>query len=170
MKKRINFNPLLFIALFVLFLGFFTVSSFAFIKEEMKAIEKVDEQLKQETQIASEQISRPAMEYTADKSRDPFRSIIVNTDEAGRGKSTGSERPLPTLKVQGIIWGGRFPQAIINNKVLKVGDSIEEAKIISIDKDGVSLFFSGRKYDLASPATGGESVSKKTGGQNENKL
>ncbi len=57
--------------------------------------------------------------------------------------------PLPPLVIQGLLWGGEFPQAIINNKVVKIGDTIEEARIVEINKNGVILLFAGRKFPLS---------------------
>jgi hypothetical protein len=58
---------------------------------------------------------------------------------------------LDNFKVQGVIWGGNFPQAIINNKILRVGDLIDGAEIASIEKEGITLNFAGRLANLATP-------------------
>jgi hypothetical protein len=103
-------------------------------------------------------ITRPAVQYQAADSRDPFQSPFqkkVETAGAAEGAS------LPSLTVQGLIWGGNFPQAIINNKVVKVGDVIEDAQVINIDKNGVTIMFGEKLYNLSSPASGGEPSSTK---------
>jgi len=56
--------------------------------------------------------------------------------------------------VQGIIWGGQLPQAIINKRVLTIGDVIEESKIEKIDKSGVTLSYKTQIFKLSSPASG----------------
>jgi hypothetical protein len=56
------------------------------------------------------------------------------------------------LIVQGLIWGGSFPQAIVNNKIVKVGDTVDGANVTAIDKDGVTVLFQEREYKL-SPLT-----------------
>ncbi|MFH0762388.1 MAG: hypothetical protein V1925_00675 [Candidatus Omnitrophota bacterium] len=107
-------------------------------------------------------ILRPAVEYRAEDLQDPFQKPSLGT----KGEVSGWERPsdeleksaaqfISTLQLQGIILGGRFPQAIINNSVVKVGDTIGEARIINITKAGVSLFLRNRTYNLSSPASGG---------------
>jgi len=98
---------------------------------------------------------RPNVEYTADGLRDPFEDYLI-IEEAAPALQEGLKQevslPLPSLSIQGIIWGGRFPQAIINNKVVKVGDTIEGARITDINKNGVLVFFENREYNLSSPA------------------
>jgi len=118
-------------------------------------------------------ISRPVIEYTSGDLRDPFSDLFQLAAEKEKKEKEEQkiqspleniepEKPLPSLdkfKVQGLIWGGKFPQAIINNKVLGVGDSIEGVEIVNIDKKGITLDFAGRKAVLANP--GSTSISEK---------
>jgi hypothetical protein len=56
---------------------------------------------------------------------------------------------------------------IINNKVLKIGDIIEGARISSINKEGVILFYGNREYSLSSPAAASNSdIKEKSQGGN----
>ena len=93
--------------------------------------------------------------YQADEFRDPFKSTIVSDTAAPRD----SVNPLvpevspPELKVQGIFWGGDFPQAIVNDKVVKVGDEVNGAQIVSIEKDIITVFFVNRQFKISSPAS-----------------
>ncbi|MCX5669031.1 MAG: hypothetical protein NTX89_02790 [Candidatus Omnitrophica bacterium] len=100
-------------------------------------------------------IARPVMEYESDKLRDPFeRYLVKEVPKELPQEITDSAKPkldLSKLKVQGIIWGVKTPQAIINAKVLTVGDLIEGAKILKIEKKGVTLGFNGEIFDLAVP-------------------
>ncbi len=45
--------------------------------------------------------------------------------------------------VKGLIWNTDMPQAIINDKILKVGDFINGVKIVAIQSKGVELSNSG---------------------------
>ncbi len=68
------------------------------------------------------------------------------------GKETGESEtfnPSTPLIVQGVVWGGAMPQAIINNKVFNIGDVIEGAKVIEINKKGVILLYKDRTYLLS---------------------
>lgn len=102
--------------------------------------------------ITDEGILRPVVEYKSGKLRDPFQPVItpeekkVTLDKKADLKQPGFD--FGKLKVQGIIWGGRIPQAIINDKVLTVGDTIEGAEILKIDKKGITLSSAGALNNL----------------------
>ena len=103
-------------------------------------------------------IVRPVVEYNSGKLRDPFRSYLIKEEpEEVLPENTDLAKPqldLDKLKVQGIIWGVKAPQAIINDKVLTIGDLIEGAEILSIEKKGITLSFNGAIFDLTAPGQG----------------
>ena len=74
---------------------------------------------------------------------------------------------IPDLKLEGIFWGTKKPQAIINRTIVSVGDDIEEGKILAIERDGVTVSFGAQKVVLKPPppirSKETEGVSKKTG-------
>ncbi|MFH0827304.1 MAG: hypothetical protein V1923_05430 [Candidatus Omnitrophota bacterium] len=121
-------------------------------------------------------IERPIVEYEAGNLRDPFQGTAVRKDIKGPTGPTDvkisakAKRPLPLLAIQGVVWGGNFPQAIIENRVVKVGDLIklgqaqEAAKIIGIDQEGVLILFEGQSYKLPPPAKASTSSKKPSGG------
>lgn len=90
----------------------------------------------------------PVVEYTADQEFDPFKPEQETAPKAEVRAKPVQEKPLPVLTVQGIIWGGVFPQAIVNNKIVRIGDSIEETRIVDISKNGVVIFFNEREYTV----------------------
>ncbi len=105
-------------------------------------------------------ILRPVVEYSSGNLRDPFNNLFQLYKEKNAQniqvpqESAAQERAVPSLgnfKVQGVIWGGKFPQAIINNKLLKVGDSIDGFEIVDIEKEGISLSFAGTIVNLSAP-------------------
>lgn len=115
--------------------------------EQIKSLEN------KEKQPPAERIIRPNIEYKAAGLRDPFEAPSVKKGEADEDAVTKlSATPPPVLTVQGLIWGGDIPQAIINDNVVKLGDTIQGAKILSITKDGVTVLFEGMQYNLSSPA------------------
>lgn len=109
-----------------------------------------------EQEQAQAGIERPKEEFAAEGLRDPFRDCFSESSTGPGGTETGEakapEIPLPTLTVQGVVCGGRLNQAIINNKILKVGDDIEGATITNIDKKGITVFFDNRSLNISSPA------------------
>ena len=109
----------------------------------------------EEGTVAPETILRPKIEYKAETLRDPFQGPITKEAVGGdRIKAGSGEGKAPPLKVQGVIWGGSLSQAIINNKVVTIGDDIEGAKIIYIDRQGITVIFEGKQYRLLSPGVG----------------
>lgn len=105
----------------------------------------------------NEIIDRPQIKYKSADLRDPFISEMAEKEEekslTGQGEDELNKPTfdLNALNVQGIIWGGKIPQAIINNKVLSVGSLINEAEILSIDKTGITVSFAGEIFNLSAP-------------------
>ncbi len=54
----------------------------------------------------------------------------------------------PALKISGIIWNTKKPQAIINNTVVSIGDTIENSKIVDIRKEGVDIIYSEKLFTI----------------------
>jgi hypothetical protein len=120
----------------------------------------INELQKQERSVASPESSmNPQIEYNAEAENDPFQSPVAVTNKEAKQEEVGQplqeivEAVLPDVSVQGLIWGARFPQAIINNKVVKVGDKLDEISVVNIDKDGITLFFKGKEFVLPSPSS-----------------
>jgi hypothetical protein len=100
--------------------------------------------------------------YKADGLKDPFRARIKKSDQPvmEEKKEEKVDKPLPLLTIEGIIWGGKFPQAIVNGQVARVGDSImagtanagDNVRIDAISRDGITVFFNNRTYEVSSPA------------------
>ena len=98
---------------------------------------------------------RPNLEYDASDAKDPFGE----SEEKPEGQSVpedqqseDTQKPLPVLNIQGLVWGGRFPQAIINGTVVMVGDTIAGTRIIDISKEGIVVFYNNQRHTLRSPS------------------
>lgn len=90
--------------------------------------------------------SATTVKYTSQDLRDPFQSPF----EMGVG---AIEQPMVSpglthLKIQGIVWGSKMPQAIINNAVVGVGEVIAGVEILDIRREGVYVLYEGRQYIL----------------------
>ena len=114
---------------------------------------------------------RPKVEYIAKGAKEPFEDYFSKKKPAAvKGEAAVAPQeprsPLPSLTVKGIIWGSSTPCAIINNKVVKQGDSIEEVEIIKIEKESIEVLYRGWDYSLSSPANL-SSNKKPEGGKNE---
>jgi len=100
------------------------------------------------------------IEYKSEGLRDPFQEEQIEIKEQPQEQIEA--KPLPHLEIQGMVWGGSFPQAIINNKVMRVGDTIEGVRITDINKNGVNVFFDNRQYNLStSSPISSQSLDKK---------
>lgn len=136
---------------------------------------------KEEHAVKKEEVifSRPQLEYNSGNLRDPFEDLIQKRQHeeilasqkeikpsSGRQEFTQVKR-LPQVAVSGMIWGGTVPQAIINDKVVKVGDTIDDMRILSIDKNGIKVLFMNSEYTILSPAVKNIEVLKESkGGKN----
>jgi|GEM_PF-633514 len=92
-------------------------------------------------------IARPTVEYTSSGLKDPFR-LFKPAKETKKIEIVDIPVNPPELQVSGLIWGAETPQAIVNGKVVKIGDRVENARIESIGKSGVVIEFSGKKFTL----------------------
>lgn len=52
------------------------------------------------------------------------------------------------LTLQGVFWGPSAPQAIINRKIVSVGDQVENAEVEAINKESVTLSRNGQEFEL----------------------
>ena len=106
-----------------------------------------------------ETVTRPVVRYQGENERDPFREYVEEqkvelASPGGPIMVVVENVSLPAVYlVQGIMWGGKFPQAIINNKVVKKGDMMGDVRILDISKDGIKLFYRSRNFLLPPPAT-----------------
>jgi hypothetical protein len=75
--------------------------------------------------------------------RDPF----------GIGKNQLSHGPKPVVqfkgfRLTGIVWGPKGYQALVNEYVVRVGDQVNGARVVSITKEGVELAKDGQTHFL----------------------
>ena len=54
----------------------------------------------------------------------------------------------PTLDIQGLVWNTHRPQAIINDQIFEIGDTIAQAKIIGVEKSGVKIIYQEKEFLL----------------------
>lgn len=98
-------------------------------------------------------IMRPQVKYESSGLRDPFRSYLIK-DQPGAVSLDKSKINLDAFKLQGVIWGGKIAQAIINNQVVVAGGVVDGASVLRIEKEGVTLNISGQVVNLAAPGQG----------------
>ncbi len=54
----------------------------------------------------------------------------------------------PSLTISGLIWDTKKPQAIVNDEVVSIGDSIDQAEILDISPTGISIRFMGKEFKI----------------------
>lgn len=86
--------------------------------------------------------------YSLSDERVPFKGPF---DEEKKEEEVAAENVvLPAMEFQGMVWNGFRPQAIINNKVYDVNDTIglgdEQVLVNGVSKDGISLKYKGKEF------------------------
>lgn len=97
--------------------------------------------------------------YTAENLRDPFHSLFPapptsdlrpnGGSDAGSRAAPPAEITLPPLALQGLLWGGPAPKAIIDNEVYGVGDTVQGALIKAIQREGITIELQGHAFHAA---------------------
>jgi len=62
--------------------------------------------------------------------------------------SLSAPSELPNLSVSGVIWDERKPLAVINGKIVQVGDNVGESEIIGIELESVTVRYRGNDYAI----------------------
>lgn len=106
--------------------------------------------------------------YTAATLRNPMVSLLpkpveepgaILVETAGSPPMETVRQP-PAVVVQGVIWGSYRPQALIDGALYEVGDTIQNAQIVSIDRSGVTVSVHGATFALT-PLIAGEAMAGK---------
>lgn len=98
------------------------------------------------------QPSLPEIEPIGAALRDPFdlpldlqKKFTQDESELEELEYDVKETDLPSVGLQGVVWGGLSPIAFIDGKVYKIGDNVSDAQIMGIDKKGVYFLYHGKK-------------------------
>ncbi|MEW6101077.1 MAG: hypothetical protein AB1481_02150 [Candidatus Omnitrophota bacterium] len=155
MMQAFKRNRVKIIILGTAFLIFSLKDSFAVPSQfqEMERLQKGEQQSNTEGDLGL--VNKPSVIYDAETLRDPFEQRFVREENEKDGKITiQPSQPLPQLTVQGVIWGSSRPQAIINGNVVNIGDTVDGAHIINIDKQGVTVLYGSQKHTFATQGLG----------------
>jgi len=90
---------------------------------------------------------------TASALNNPVPTPVVEPASAAVAANTppptpAGPRPFPELKLQGIYYRLTDPSVMINGKALEIGDLIEEARVIKIERKEVTLELDGQQKVL----------------------
>ncbi len=122
------------------------------------------EEIEHPPQATPEQMRRLAQKYNASDMRDPFENLLWKDlpsasglpssggGEAGSGSSESES--LPTIEIQGVLWGGKDPLVVIEDSLYKVGDTVKGVTIKSIERSGVTVSYGSILAVLTVPRQG----------------
>jgi hypothetical protein len=106
--------------------------------------------------IYAETLNLKKVSFQASGFRNPFKSVLP--EKIIEEKTVKITKPAaaveimpPEVAIQGIVWGGEFPQAIINGKVLKEGDVLtgpEPITILEIRPKEVVIFYKNKIFNF----------------------
>ena len=92
--------------------------------------------------------------YPQGKYKDPFEPLLPQEikEEEERQEEIISEieESLPSMAIQGILWGSDSPQVIIDGEVYKTGDRLKniDAQVFKIEKSIVFISYGEKIYRM----------------------
>ena len=98
------------------------------------------------------EIPRVMYVYDPGDKPDPF---VAPIDESGQRKKSQQTREIDFQKriknitVNGILWDAAVPLVMVNNRIYKSGDTVEDMIIESIGKNEVGFDYLGLKHKVA---------------------
>lgn len=86
-----------------------------------------------------------AVEYTAGSLRDPFSDL---TPPQVVSSTLGEDIPalVSALQLQGVVVGTGESRAIIDGKIVRVGNKLKIGEVANISKEGVTVSYNGVNY------------------------
>lgn len=96
--------------------------------------------------------------YSGEAYESPFKPCLPQKGIVIIPGPVEAETPIPSLRLEGIVWGGLFPQAIINGSIVKEGDKISDAEVVKIEKNEIKLSYQGSIFFLKSRETNADAL------------
>lgn len=87
--------------------------------------------------------------YTGRAHRDPTLNPLLGKSVSQKTHAAPELVRLPYLTIQGVIWGGGTPQAIVDNRVVVKGDILPGGiEILDISGTGIKVLYRGKIFTL----------------------
>ncbi|MBN1404944.1 MAG: hypothetical protein JW946_00305 [Candidatus Omnitrophica bacterium] len=99
-------------------------------------------------QIENEDIDIAVTEYNADNLSDPLKNklyVYLADNISAIQKNTVLVQP-PSISILGLVWDTSRPQAIIDGKILSVGEEVSGCRLLSVERDGVKVEYKGYEF------------------------
>ncbi len=104
-----------------------------------------------DSEVKGIEVNEKKFIYTHDDRLDPFLPLLSSKGLAQKaGPSSGAEMMshVSKIKVSGILWDEVMPVVMINNKMRKEGDVVENLTIKKINVNGVILGYHDLTYEI----------------------
>ena len=86
--------------------------------------------------------------YTAEGLRDPLLDRLPQEIQEISEETKEQAVELPTLHLQGLVYGQLQPRAIIDGHVVGEGDRFNDIEVVQIQREGVLLTYRNRQFFL----------------------
>lgn len=121
------------------------------------------EQMRQKALLAD--ATRVPIQYTAGNYRDPLVSLLPQPKAETPAASVQAQAPkpvptAPNVRIEGMLWGGRRPQVLIDGKLYEIGDTVQDSEIVGITRDGVTVVNQGTTFVLRPPRAANASAQR----------
>lgn len=84
-------------------------------------------------------------QYTGRALRDPFVDVAENKPA---NETVVIQQVADTMSVQGILYDGNNPLAIIDGKIYRVGSRLGGGQVTQIEKKGVTILQNGKQFTI----------------------
>lgn len=95
------------------------------------------------------------LQYTGHQYLDPFAkkssdsvSAPIEVKAVNQNGELTEEEVYRRYKVQGVVWNTDRRQAIVNRRIVEIGDAVDGAVIRSITENGIELELADKRYLL----------------------
>ena len=89
--------------------------------------------------------------------RDPFLTCLPEKLQKAQEQAVSKKKEFeksipqeeiipPNLTIKGLIWNTDLPQAIVNDSIIRIGDIIDEAEVLDITKEGISIRYRSKEF------------------------
>jgi len=80
--------------------------------------------------------------------KDPFKPLLPKDTKDAATEEEIAEGITLDVSVEGILWGGSVPQAIINGDVYREGDTLKtlDARILKIQDGVINILYGGKVF------------------------
>ncbi len=58
----------------------------------------------------------------------------------------------PVLKITGLVWNSKKPQAIINGMIVAVGEVVDGSTLVAVRKSEIDVMYKGQQFTISSQA------------------